>query len=228
MDHFKVLGVERESSSKEIKDAYFSLAQKWHPDINKSPEATQRFKLISAAYDAIKDDEKRRKILADHYGIDSNSVKDGGMKSRESFRPSQDAKPFYNQTYSKNVNRFMYIFEALISPKMLFIYLPTAALLYWSAKASIINSLNYIQTANFANKNIATHHVGSSNSSTDGFAGDSALARAHLVSAWFNKRSNRWETPAPWDADFQKLDKDRDVKQVDRRRVAVHASSPHS
>jgi molecular chaperone DnaJ len=60
-DFYKVLGVGKEASKDEIKRAYRKLAQKYHPDANKSDGSAEgRFKEISEAYSILSNDEKRR------------------------------------------------------------------------------------------------------------------------------------------------------------------------
>src|SRR3954468_15529975 len=60
-DYYKVLGVPKNASPSEIKKAYRKLAQKNHPDANSGDrEAEERFKEISAAYDVLGDEEKRK------------------------------------------------------------------------------------------------------------------------------------------------------------------------
>jgi molecular chaperone DnaJ len=59
-DYYEVLGVQKDASKDQIKDAYRKLALQFHPDRNKSPEAEARFKEISEAYAVLSDDEKRR------------------------------------------------------------------------------------------------------------------------------------------------------------------------
>jgi len=58
-DYYAALGVERGASQEEIKKAYRRLAQKFHPDVSKEPEAEERFKQIAEAYATLKDPEKR-------------------------------------------------------------------------------------------------------------------------------------------------------------------------
>ena len=58
-DYYAALGVERGASQEEIKKAYRRLAQKYHPDVSKEPEAEARFKEIAEAYQTLKDPEKR-------------------------------------------------------------------------------------------------------------------------------------------------------------------------
>src|SRR2546429_4015342 len=65
-DYYDVLGVPKSSGKDEIKSAYRKLALQYHPDRNKSPEATERFKEISEAYAILSDDEKRNQY--DQFG----------------------------------------------------------------------------------------------------------------------------------------------------------------
>jgi curved DNA-binding protein len=58
-DYYATLGVERGASQDEIRKAYRRLAQKYHPDVSKEPEAEARFKEIAEAYQTLKDPEKR-------------------------------------------------------------------------------------------------------------------------------------------------------------------------
>jgi len=59
-DYYEVLGVPRNATKSQIKDAYRNLALQFHPDRNKSPEAEARFKEISEAYAVLSDDDKRK------------------------------------------------------------------------------------------------------------------------------------------------------------------------
>ena len=69
-DYYQVLGVERNSTEADIKKAYRKLAIKFHPDKNPGDsESEEKFKEISAAFEILKDPDKRRKY--DQYGHDA-------------------------------------------------------------------------------------------------------------------------------------------------------------
>jgi curved DNA-binding protein len=59
-DYYAILGVKRDASDKEIKQAFRRLAKKYHPDANRDdPNAEARFKEINEAYEVLSDKEKR-------------------------------------------------------------------------------------------------------------------------------------------------------------------------
>jgi len=63
---YKTLEVSENATSAEIKKAYRTLAKKYHPDINKTAEAEEKFKEINAAYEVLGDEEKKAQY--DAYG----------------------------------------------------------------------------------------------------------------------------------------------------------------
>src|SRR5690606_12853721 len=68
-DYYEVLGVPRAATADDIRKAYRKLARKYHPDVNKRPDAEARFKEIGEAYEVLGDAEKRRRYdqLGAHY-----------------------------------------------------------------------------------------------------------------------------------------------------------------
>jgi molecular chaperone DnaJ len=66
-DYYKVLGVNRNASEKEIKQAYRKLARKYHPDVNPGDKSAEsKFKEINEAHEVLSDKDKRQKY--DLYG----------------------------------------------------------------------------------------------------------------------------------------------------------------
>jgi len=76
-DYYKVMGVARDATEAQIKQAYRKLARKYHPDVSKEKDAEARFKEVGEAYEVLKSAEKR--AAYDQLGKD--------------YRPGQDFRP---------------------------------------------------------------------------------------------------------------------------------------
>ncbi|MGH7044360.1 MAG: DnaJ domain-containing protein, partial [Acetobacteraceae bacterium] len=62
-DPYQILGVKKTATEAELRTAYRKLAKQHHPDVNPGkPEAADRFKRISVAYDLLSDKEKRARF----------------------------------------------------------------------------------------------------------------------------------------------------------------------
>jgi len=82
-DPYSVLGVSRSADQAEIRKSFKQLARKWHPDINKSPGAEERFKEVNAAYDILGDETKRKNFdrfgeASTRAGFDPNAARGFG------------------------------------------------------------------------------------------------------------------------------------------------------
>ncbi len=82
-DYYASLGVARDASQDEIQRAYRKLARQYHPDVNKSPGAEDRFRQIGEAYEVLKDPDRRRRY--DQLGAD--------YKAGQDFRPPPGWQP---------------------------------------------------------------------------------------------------------------------------------------
>ncbi|PIE80107.1 MAG: molecular chaperone DnaJ [Chloroflexi bacterium] len=65
-DYYEVLGVNRNASKDELKKSYRRLARQYHPDVNKSAGAGEKFKEINEAYEVLSDDNMRARY--DRFG----------------------------------------------------------------------------------------------------------------------------------------------------------------
>ena len=63
-DYYEILGVARDAKTDDIRKAYRKLAKQYHPDINKSAGAEEKYKEINEAYEVLKDKDKRAKYDA--------------------------------------------------------------------------------------------------------------------------------------------------------------------
>jgi curved DNA-binding protein len=79
-DYYKVMGVARDATEAQIKQAYRKLARKYHPDVSKEKDAEARFKEVGEAYEVLRSPEKR--AAYDQLGQ--------GHPAGEDFRPPPD------------------------------------------------------------------------------------------------------------------------------------------
>jgi DnaJ-class molecular chaperone len=104
-DPYEILGVAKAASHDEIRKAYRGLAKKYHPDLNPgNKEAEQSFKDVSAAYDIIGDETKRKRFDAGE--IDATGAE---APQRRYYREYAEADPdnrYARQAHSETFDDF--------------------------------------------------------------------------------------------------------------------------
>jgi molecular chaperone DnaJ len=76
-DYYEILGINRNANDDEIKGAFRKLARQYHPDVNKDPDAEEKFKEVNEAYGVLSDSEKRARY--DRFGKEGLGGMGGGF-----------------------------------------------------------------------------------------------------------------------------------------------------
>ncbi|KAJ9693989.1 hypothetical protein PVL29_009791 [Vitis rotundifolia] len=89
LDPYKVLGVDRNASQREVQKAFHKLSLQYHPDKNKNKGAQEKFAQINNAYEILSDEEKRKNY--DMYGDERGSPGfDGGSPGFDAGNPGDN------------------------------------------------------------------------------------------------------------------------------------------
>ena len=98
VDYYKILGISKKTTQKEIKTAYRKLARKYHPDLNPdNKESERKFKEINEANEVLSDPESRKKY--DTYGKEWKQG-EAHEKARKQQQQQSDQQDFSNEEYS--------------------------------------------------------------------------------------------------------------------------------
>lgn len=99
-DYYAVLGVARDATADQVKKAYRQLARKFHPDVNRTPEAAQRMSEVNEAYAVLSDPERRADY--DAQGTRGFDGFDGFSPPPPGWEPGFDAEDdFFTDLFSR-------------------------------------------------------------------------------------------------------------------------------
>ncbi len=100
IDYYKILGIKKEATDKEIKSAYRKLARKYHPDLNpNNAEAKKKFQEINEANEVLSDPEKRKKY--DQYGKDWKYSEQFEKARAQQGQSAQSSGAGYSRNFSE-------------------------------------------------------------------------------------------------------------------------------
>lgn len=98
-DYHKILGIERDADLESIKKAYRELAKKYHPDINKSPDAHQKFIEITEAYEVLSNSTVRQHYISRDYDFTDEVIRAEFERARRAAR--ENAQRYARMKYEK-------------------------------------------------------------------------------------------------------------------------------
>jgi curved DNA-binding protein len=95
LDYYKILGIDKTATPKDIKSAYRKLARKYHPDLNPNDkDAKRNFQQINEANEVLSDPEKRKKY--DQYGNDWKHAEEFEKAKQYQQQSSDYQRPDYS------------------------------------------------------------------------------------------------------------------------------------
>ncbi|KAF7637401.1 hypothetical protein Mgra_00003146 [Meloidogyne graminicola] len=104
-DYYKILGIPKSASDAEVKKAYYQLAKKYHPDVNKEKGASEKFQELSEAYEVLSDSKRRSDY--DHFGSQGagtrtgpgSSPGQGGFGGGWEYRSGRSAEQIFREIF---------------------------------------------------------------------------------------------------------------------------------
>jgi curved DNA-binding protein len=100
VDYYKILGIDKKATPKDIKNAYRKLARKFHPDLNpKDRDAKKNFQQINEANEVLSDPVKRKKY--DQYGKDWKHADEFEKSKQQQNQYSNSHRPGYQSSQSE-------------------------------------------------------------------------------------------------------------------------------
>lgn len=110
VDYYKLLGLDKTATPKDIKNAYRKLARKYHPDLNPNDkDAKKKFQEINEANEVLSDPEKRKKY--DQYGKDWQHSEQFEKQKQYQQQPSNNGRRSY--TGPQSTGDFSDFFESM-------------------------------------------------------------------------------------------------------------------
>ncbi len=108
-DYYEILGVDKKASQEELKKAYRKLVKKYHPDVNSSDNAEEKFKEVQEAYEVLSDETKRKAY--DQYGHAGTAGFGGQSDPYSGFNGYTQGTPFdmgdiFNTFFGGNASNF--------------------------------------------------------------------------------------------------------------------------
>lgn len=113
-DYYKILGVEKNATQAQIKSAYRKLAKKYHPDVDKTQAASDKFKEINEAYEVLSDKDKRDRY--DNLGSNWQNMgygSSGGQGGFEQFYQNMGGARAYSQGDFNSFGGFSDFFKTI-------------------------------------------------------------------------------------------------------------------
>jgi curved DNA-binding protein CbpA len=177
MSHYDTLGVSRDASRKEIKDAYRRLSKETHPDVstNKSSANEERFKRISAAASVLTN--ARRRAAYDEQIALSGPFGRGLHRNSDLANDFGGLRPAAARqgSYGRPTAGLPLFFHNLLRPRTFVI--GSVAVLTYAAASEYLSGPKKVAVREGSDR----------------------------VQAWLNPETGNYEQPAPWDPVYRKL-----------------------